>query len=65
MSESKGKMVSMNFVVPEKFRKDYKMYAALTDRSMTALLSESFTNFMTHERSKAKSNSTAKGNNPG
>ena len=36
------KQVSMNFVVNEKFRRDYKAYAALNGVSMTELLSKSF-----------------------
>ena len=59
METSGSKDVAMNFKVTEKFRRDYKAYAAITGKSMTSLLSESFYNFLEHESSKKRTNSPA------
>lgn len=48
------KDVAMNFKVTEKFRRDYKAYAAITGRSMSDLLSMSFYKFLEHEKSDKK-----------
>lgn len=54
-SDKKVKLVSMNFVVTEKFRKTYKTYAAFTSRTMSEILTESFKKLTEDERAKKES----------
>lgn len=63
-TDNKTDTSPMNFVVPEKFKRDYKAFSAIKGMSMVSLLMDSFYEYMKNDKNRSKEeNSSAEGGN--